>query len=252
MFKFLRRPIIFTKRNTSTLLTLIGAGGVIATSVMVGVATPKALKIVDRARAEKGEELTVMEKVKAAGPAYIPAVTVGASTIACIFGANILNQRHQASLMSAYALLDSSYKRYRAKVQEMFVEGDVSVLKRIAREDYDHNEYELSHIDNQCLFYDTVAMRYFESTETDLQRAELELNQRLITHGYACLNDFYKLLKIPTIDGGDKLGWSTYAHGLQYGCGEIAFHHTKVELDDGLECTIIGMATEPSLDYLTY
>ena len=99
MGKFLQLPKFLT-RNASTILTFIGAGGVIATSVIAVKATPGALKLLERAKEEKGEDLTTLEKVKVAGPAYIPAVVTGASTIACIFGANVLNKRNQASLMS--------------------------------------------------------------------------------------------------------------------------------------------------------
>ena len=100
----LQSSMLFLKKNASTILTCIGSAGVIATSVMAVKATPKALALLENAETEKGEGLTKIEKIKVVGPAYIPAVLIGASTIACIFGANILNQRQQAALMSAYAL----------------------------------------------------------------------------------------------------------------------------------------------------
>ena len=58
---------------------------------------------------EKQEELTKIEKVKIAGPVYIPSILIGAGTVACIFGANVLNKRHQAALVSAYTLAESSF-----------------------------------------------------------------------------------------------------------------------------------------------
>ena len=82
---------LFLKRNSSTILTCIGAAGVIATSVLAVKATPKAMALLEQSEEEKGEKLTNMEKVQVAGPAYIPAAIVGASTIACIFGANVLS-----------------------------------------------------------------------------------------------------------------------------------------------------------------
>lgn len=44
---------------------------------------------------------------------YSPAVAIGASTIACIMGANALNRRQQVALTSAYALDQNSYKEYK-------------------------------------------------------------------------------------------------------------------------------------------
>ena len=62
----------FIKRNASTILTCIGATGVVATAVMVAKEAPKALSLLEDAKEEKGEELTKWEKVKIAGPVYIP------------------------------------------------------------------------------------------------------------------------------------------------------------------------------------
>ena len=109
----LAKSEIFFKKNSSTILTCIGAIGVAATAVMAVKATPKAIAMLDKAKEEKGEELTKLETFKVAAPAYIPATVVGVSTIACIFGANILNKKQQASLMSAYALVDNYYKEYK-------------------------------------------------------------------------------------------------------------------------------------------
>lgn len=92
-------------RHTSTVLTCLGGIGVVATSIMAIKATPKALELIEEAKKEKGEELSKWETVKVAAPKYIPAMMTGVATIACIFGANVLNKRQQASLISAYASL---------------------------------------------------------------------------------------------------------------------------------------------------
>lgn len=92
------------------------------TALMATNAKPKATKLLDKAREEKGEELTTFEKIKTAGPVYIPTIITGAGTIACIFGANILNKRQQASLMSAYALVDNSFTEYKNKLKELYGE----------------------------------------------------------------------------------------------------------------------------------
>lgn len=92
-----------------TILTIIASVGVVTTTIMAVRATPKAVKMLEEAESEKGEYLTKLEIIRAAGPIYIPSVLLGVSTIACIFGANALNQKKQTSLMSAYAMLNESY-----------------------------------------------------------------------------------------------------------------------------------------------
>ena len=99
----------FIKRNASTILTGLGAAGVLATAIVTAKEAPKALSLLEAAKETKGEKLTKWEKVKIAGPAYIPAIITGAATAACIFGSNVISKRQQATLISAYVLLDNSY-----------------------------------------------------------------------------------------------------------------------------------------------
>lgn len=73
----------FWHRNTSTVLTCLGGVGVVATTVMAIKATPKALKKIETAEQEKGEELSKWETVKVAGTTYLPTILVGASTNTC-------------------------------------------------------------------------------------------------------------------------------------------------------------------------
>ena len=148
---------------TSTVLTCIGAMGVIATSVLTAKAVPKATMLLEDAEKKKGEDLTTIEKIKVATPAYIPAILTGASTIACIFGANALNLNHQASLMSAYALLDNSYKEYRKKAEGLYGEdADDRIVQEIAKDKYDEWFEEIE--EGEQLFYDLNSMQYFTST----------------------------------------------------------------------------------------
>lgn len=160
------------RSQVSTLLTCIGAMGVIATSVMAVKATPKAIKLLEASEKEKGERLTTIEKVKMAAPAYIPAAVVGASTIACIFGANILTKNSQASLASAYALLDRSYKEYRNKVNALYgKEADDEIKTEIAKDYYtDHSDedddlimYEDEEDDDMKLFFDYNTLQMFRA-----------------------------------------------------------------------------------------
>lgn len=244
MEKLLHASQRFIKRNASTILTCIGGAGVIATSVMAVKATPKALMMVADAEEEKGESLSKWEVVKAAGPAYIPAIVVGASTIACIFGANALNQRQQASLMSAYALLDNSYKEYKNKLIELYgEEADTRIREGIAKDKYTGDEAPTDN--DKVLFYDEFSGRYFHSTVADILRVELEVNKTLSDWGGLYLNDVYDLLDIPRTNYGDHLGWSAAGMYEMYWSQWLDFDTKKFTLDDGLECYILTFGVEP-------
>ena len=242
---------VFLKRNGSTILTCMGGVGVVATTVTAVKATPKALKAIEHAENKKGEKLTTVETLQVAGPAYIPAVITGTATIACIFGANVLNKRQQAALMSAYALLDNSYKDYKKKVNELYgAEADSRVREEIAKDNYESNPYPME--DDKVLFYDEYSKEYFESTMEKVLRAEYLLNRNLSYHSYALLNEFYDLLGLPQTQFGDILGWSACAIQEYQWYAWVEFNHRKVELEDGLECYILEIVTEPEPNFEDY
>ncbi|NSD59391.1 hypothetical protein G4470_00700 [Blautia faecis] len=92
------KPKLFFKRNSSTILTVLGCAGVVATAVLSAKAAPKAKRLLANAELEKGEELTVLEKTETVALTYLPVILTGSATIFCICGAQILNQHQQASI----------------------------------------------------------------------------------------------------------------------------------------------------------
>ena len=234
---------LFLKRNGSTILTVLGGAGVVATAVTAVKATPKAIKLIEVYEEQKGEDLTTLEKIKVAGPHYIPSILIGAGTIACIFGANVLNKRNQASLMSAYALIDSSCKEYKKKVKELYgEEAHKEVISSIAKDKYT-DDIHVS--DDKQLFYDEFSHRYFESTLEDVIKAEYNTNRQLQCNGGVYLNDYYEFLGLEPSPVGTELGWSSGILESHYLAEQIAFDHLKVVLEDGLECCIITLRYEP-------
>ena len=251
MSSLLIKSQVFFKRNSATILTCIGAAGVVVTSVTAVKATPKALLLLEKAKEDKGEDLTKLETVKIAGPVYIPSIVLGVSTLACIFGANVLNKHGQASLMSAYALADSAYKDYRTKVDELYgTEAGAQVRAGIAKDKYEEQPIEPQ--GDNLLYYDFYSGRYFEATPAFVKSAEYELNRSLMLDDCAYLNEWYHLLGLKSVEHGLDFGWSTCANSDMYWQTWVDFHHEKTIMDDGLECIIISFAQEPYPDFEDY
>lgn len=251
MNNLLRHTKLFFSRNGSTILTCMGGVGLFATAVLTATATPKAMTRVENAREEKGEELTKVETVIAAAPAYIPPIAVGVATLACMFGANVMNKRQQASMISAYALLDNSYKEFKKKVDEVYGEGATqNVQAEIAKDKYEESDIQPE--DGMKLFYDDFSGRLFESTLEKVQEAEYNINRDLSMQGYATLNGFYDYLGLVPIEGGDELGWSAGMNFDYYWQEWIDFGHHKTTMGDDLECIMITMFSEPTLGWEEY
>jgi hypothetical protein len=243
----------FCKKNDATILTCIGGVGVVTTTVMAVKATPKALEKIKVAKEEKGEDLTKFETVIVAAPTYVPTALIGLGTLTCIFGANVLNKRHQAALVSAYTLLDSSFKEYKQKVKEVYgEEGEKNVRNEISKDKYDEETVEnKNENDGKTLFYDEYSQRYFYSTVETVLRAKYEINKILSEDYGAYLNEWYDLVGLDTVDYGDYMGWSTSQMYEMYWSAWIDFYHEKMTMNDGTEYYTI-VYTEPMPDFLDY
>lgn len=251
MNNLVQSSVKFVQRNSSTILTFVGGVGVVATTIVAVKATPKARYLLEQAEAEKGEKLTGLEKFKVAGPVYIPTVLTGAATLACIFGANALNKRQQAALMSAYALIDSSYKEYRNKVTELYgEEASSEVRKEIAKDKY--AETDIPRTVGKQLFYDEFSGRYFEATMEDVVKAQYAINRAITLNSGASINEWFLELDIPPLEFGDGLGWSSNMLNDYQWSKWLEFKHEKVLIDDDLECIIISFSTDPLFDFQYY
>lgn len=229
---------LFLKRNSSTILTCIGATGVVVTTVLAIKATPKAMAVLEKAEEEKGEPLTKLETVKTASPAYIPTIVSGVSTIACVFGANVLNKRQQATIMSAYCFLDNSYKQYRKKVDELYgEEGRTRIAEALAEERYkEHDKAECT--DETTTFMDFYSLQFFDSTWEDVLTAEKLTNDILNARGYVMLSELYDKLGIVCAETEYNLGWTS-------AMGPIEYEREAITMDNGDECYVLSLMNEP-------
>lgn len=230
------------KENSPTLLCVLAAAGVVGTAVSAVMATPKAIKI----REELDEDASKTDIFIATAPCYIPSVLIGIGTIGCIFGANVLNEHKQASIMSAYTLLRESYNEYKQKVIDIFGEdGARQIIQEIGKDRIASNEPVIIEESEDPLFYDPYCDRYFNLPGDVVKDAEMKLNRNYAIRGYSSLNEYYALLGIPLTDKGEEYGWETGYMWEYYEANWIDFNYQKVTTDDGLECRIIWFVQEP-------
>lgn len=235
------------KVSAPTILTIFGVGGLAATSILAVKVTPKAVRIIDEKQLRSPEPLTKMEITKLCWNLYIPSTIVGLSTITCIVGANILNQRQQASIVSLYGMLDQSYKRYRKAACEVYGEdADSNIIAQVAKDVYVYDRGicgcttyspDLDEASEKVLFYDAFSGRYFQSAVASVINAQYHINRNWVLQGEVTMNEFYDFLGIDKIAGGDDVGW-TYEYAEE-GMAWIDFDISKTTMDDGLECYIL-------------
>lgn len=259
--QFANRALRKFKRAAPILLTVASAGGVVYTTVSAVRATPKAIEHLKTAEAEKGESLTVIEKVKVAGPDYIPSVIGGTVAIGCMFGSTIISQKREASLISAYAMMRKGYRDYKGKVIELYGDDTHKEIMEAIRAEQceDISIYAQGLITNTTTdfdasmepdvvrtFYDSFSGRYFNTTTAKLIQAEYHLNRNFMFLGVVTLNDFYEFLGLSKTAHGDSVGWSSCNGDIYW----IDFYHPKITLVDGMEVFSVEAVYEPTTEWL--
>lgn len=244
------------RKATPTILTCAAAMGVIGTAISAARASIKAQELLSTAKKQKGEELTKVETVCAAVPAYLPPVAVGAATLACVIGSNFLNRKQQATIFSGYALLNEQYKQYRKAAKVVYgKEADAKINAQIAKDTYIDGdgyiylpEYDES---DKKLFYDMNSQKYFWATTSAVLNAIYHLNRNLALRGDATVNEFLDFIGIENVKDGDKLGW-TSVEMAENGLLWLDFENVHTRMDDGLECYVIStcVSATPFDEYL--
>lgn len=239
------------KRVSPTILSCIAAIGTVATAVLAVKATPKAIEYIQMNTGYNHDGVMEVpskeEIVKATWKNYIPAVAVGLGTIVCILSANGLNRKQQATITSAYVLLENAYKEYKNKLKDIYgEETDTEVRKAVEKDNYTGDP---DVTDGKLLFYDEYSNRYFERTMEEVIDAEYHLNREFILEGDVKLNKFYELLGLPGTELGAVVGWDCESAAAFFGYQWIDFEHDLVVMDDGLECYIVHMPFAPTREF---
>lgn len=255
--RIIDESITYLKHHSSTVLTCVGSAGVILTAVMTAKATVKAVRLINEAECQKKEELTKSEVIQITALTYLPPILIGASTIACILGANALNKQQQAMLISAYSFIDSSFKEYKDKLKELY--GDEThqkIIDSIAIEKSNDNvNYAIGFFEpcildvaengENLLFYDEFTKRFFKATMAKVIDAEYHLNRNFSMSGQATVNEYLAFLGLDTEDRYDMIGWEVNDEYIW-----IDFNHRKSDSFDGFEFYVIEMQYEPSSEFL--
>lgn len=240
---------IAIRKHMPAVLTYAGVCGVVGTAIMAVKATPKALKIIEQEKMYRSYEgdnkPTKKEIVALTWKCYIPSIALGLSTIACIISIHTLDKRNQASLTSAYAMLNEAYKQYRDAAKVVYGEdADSKIQAEIAKDVFisaDGIGIYSSDLDpsENILCYDSYSKRYFESTMAAVLNAEYHINRNLQLRGYSTINEFYEFLGIDGIEYGDEIAWSLDSL-MEGGIMWLDFENHRAVMDDGLECCIVS------------
>lgn len=233
---------------------LIGAGvvGIITSTVMACKATTKAKAILEETKenldaihkcaedeklkekytekdVRKDTAITYAQTGAKFIKLYTPSIIIGAASISLIFASHGIMRKRNASLMAAYAAIDTSFKKYRKRVAEKYGEEEERDIrhnvkvKEFTETEVDENgkkkkvkksvKYVNSGIDgysDYSRFFDESSPEWEKDSEYNLMFLKAQqdfMNQKLRAQGYLFLNDVYDALGIPKTKAGQIVGW---------------------------------------------
>ena len=213
-----RKGAMAFTNHTPEMLMVAGTGAFIATIVMAVKSSPDiedtfedALKESNRLGMAKPKQVAYIS-VKVA-PKAAPTILMGASTLACFYGAHHIQTKRQIALASLYTMASQTLNTYQEKVIEEFgEEKHKSIIEKVLAEDEpikdvgdDPDIYEGS---GETLCYDRVTGRYFKSSPERIREAEGKISTRLIDEMWVPLNYFYECLGLDDFSFiGEAIGW---------------------------------------------
>lgn len=228
-------------RNSPAILTGLGCAGVLTTAILTGRATLRASEILKMEAPD--EQLPATEIVKLTWKVFIPPVLVGASSIACIIGANTINTHRNAALAALYSLSETAFREYKEKtVEEIGRNKELKVRDSIAQDRVTTNPVGDRTIiftgNGEVLCYDALCDRYFKSSAEKIRQQVLELNEDLRNEMWLDLNDLYYAIGLPSTKLGSQVGFDIDK-------GYIQVDYTGTLTPEGQPCLSIDMTVYP-------
>lgn len=255
----------FFKRNSPTILTGIGIAGLIGSIVFAVKSTPKALIAIEDEKRRRNRELLDEAKqnghdncpqinrlppidiVKLTWRYYIPTACLGAASISCIVGGNVIGAKRNAMLTAACSLSSKSLKEYKSKVTEVLGEQkEKKIRDSVAKDRVDEDPVTNREIiltgKGNTLCYDMTFGRYFMSDMDELKKAMISVNRMIVRDMYASLNDFYDEINLPHGEMGSYLGWNINDH-------DVDLEFSSQLTDDGKPCLVVEYSVWPKPDF---
>jgi hypothetical protein len=239
--------------HSTTILSAAAVGGTVATAVLTGRSTIKAVDIIEKKREELEEnlkfpevklEISKTDKVKWVWRQYLPPVATGVLTIGCIIAANKISSKKIAALTVAAGVSERALTEYKEKVVEKLgVKEDQKIRDAIAedRVKADPSSKVIVVGTGKVLCYDSLTGRYFESTMEDIKRAENKVNFELINFMECSLSHFYDEIGLPSTTYSDMVGWGNN--------GPVEVKFSTVFSADDRPCIAIDFNKMPVHDY---
>lgn len=202
--------------NAPTILSALGAVGVVSTAVLAAKATPQAKEnLAEDIRKNgnyTGRRNKIARHIKSTWRPYAPAALSAISSIVCIAAAQRTNLRRQAALIGAYTVSQETLREYREEAKELLgikksQELNAKVAEKKTKDNPPNESNTIIFGNGEAIIYDAFSGRYLKGDIELVRKAVNDFNQVLIANSYASLNTFYEFLGLEPTQMGEEFGF---------------------------------------------
>jgi hypothetical protein len=236
--KLLSTTSFVLKRNSPTILMILGIGGVITSAVMACKATLKVEEVLDKSKRD-------IDKIKASKDAlleypdykkdltlvygrttleflkmYGPAILLCTASVSALLGSHGIMRKRNLALTAAVKTVEKAFKSYRKRViDELGAEKDrefkhgIKTEEIIIKENGKKVKKKVEVVtDPSCYarFFDETCSQWQKTPEYNfvfLKAQQNYLNDLLTSRGHVFLNEVYENLGLQHSQAGALVGW---------------------------------------------
>lgn len=196
------------------ILTGLGIGGFIVSTIMAVSVTPKAKsRLVNFAfdNAVDIDDITMKEKVEICWDLYLPSGAMTLISAGSIISANRIQSNRLVAAAGLYNVTAEALMKFQEAVER---EEGKATYEKIRGEVSQETLHEHPQLENAIdtgngpkLMFDITSGRYFYSDIEKVRQSINNINERLISEMFVTLNDVYYELGIPPNELGQNFGW---------------------------------------------
>lgn len=233
-------------RHSPTILTVLAGAGIIVTAYLSAKAGYKSAVEITTTELIEKRDLEPKEKLALVWKNYIPPLSIGMATLACVISSNVISVKRQTALVGAYAVSERVISAYKEKMIEQLgsekaEEAQAEIVKETAEATSTNGEF-TDIPEHQSLFLDSLSGQYFVSDIHTVRKAMNDVNQKCIQEGYASMNYFYSLIGARRTQIGEVIGWNV-DRMLDLVITE------NLATEDGKICTGLDYRRQPTMEY---
>ena len=160
------------------------------------------------------EDAKWTDKLRAAGPVYLPAFGMLLLSSGCIVGGCIAGERKAAVLTSLYTASETALRQFEQKAVEKLGRDKVQEIHdAVAQDIMNETPPEMGVVyetgNGSKLIYDPLSGRYFRSDPIKIIGSMNKMNNQIRCEMFVSANEWFNEIGLESIGLGDLWGWNT-------------------------------------------